>query len=444
MEQVDGMDLFTLVQTSPPLSIERVVHLLREIANGLRAAHRCGIVHRDLKPENVMVRALPEGEVVKILDFGIAAGVTTPGADGKRMTRVGMAIGTPAYMAPEQVDGDDPSPRFDIYALGVVGFELLTGRLPIEDDVPMRLMARKCNETAPRVDALREDVPPALADLIADCLQIDPDARPQSVEDVLDRLASVIPPQGPRRERDGPVVDGDASARTPATAPRQKAATPAHGPPPTTTRSRWLEVAVGSAIVVLGLGAVWAVAGRGGSGEASAAVSEATSSPKASPTDVSPGPPATEMPPSPIEHGEDPPTPASDATSSAPAVAHEEEAPSVAPAPASAPAPAPASAPPSPGFDAADGKPRTGAAAGGKHCATVRTRAEDARRAQDWQSLLRAAREAECWRSRAKRTKALTRAYMELGRFGDCVRAGRHSRDPDVERWVTLCERRAG
>lgn len=435
MERVDGVDLYSLANAEGPLAIDRVVHLLAEIAYGLRAAHRCGIVHRDLKAENVMVRSLPEGEVVKILDFGIAAGVTAPGPDGKRMTRPGMAIGTPEYMAPEQVDGDDPSPRFDIYAFGVVAFELLTGRLPIEDDVPMRLMARKCNEPARRVDEFRPDVPAVLVQLIDDCLQIDPEGRPQSMDEVLARLEPIAP------RVTGPAI---APARPAAKAPAAPPTIHATPPLPAPGDRRQRALVMGSVLVAAGLALAAWVAKRvdvPGEGSQASDLAPASTAPAATPNADAPTAKAavTDLAVEPAPK----PTPASRSSgdrASDPAPGGERPAAPVLVAAETGGTSARESAPTASGGPDTD--PR--GAVGSAHCAAVRARADDARRAHDWEGMLRAAREDACWKSRARRTKALTQAYMELGRFGECARAGRRSKDPDVERWVSLCERRAG
>ncbi|HVI04173.1 MAG TPA: serine/threonine-protein kinase, partial [Enhygromyxa sp.] len=189
MEFVDGRDLNSLLWAEGPLSLARACRLVRDTAFAVRAAHARGVIHRDLKLENVMVQSLPEGEVVKVLDFGIAAGVVTA---TQRATAAGMALGTPETMAPEQVDGKPPTVSFDIYALGVMLFELLTKRLPIEAEHPLMLMAIKQHQVAPRVASLRPEVSPALDQLIADSLEIDPSRRPPSCDAFLVRLNEVI------------------------------------------------------------------------------------------------------------------------------------------------------------------------------------------------------------------------------------------------------------
>ncbi len=135
MELVEGIDLGEVVEREGPLPVERVVAVVQQMAWALAAAHKLGIVHRDLKPENVMVTDVGGSDFVKIMDFGIAA-VTDPETrerlDRRQMTlSMGGIVGTPEYMAPEQVAGDPPDARTDIYALGVVTYFLLTGSMPI-------------------------------------------------------------------------------------------------------------------------------------------------------------------------------------------------------------------------------------------------------------------------------------------------------------------------
>src|SRR5690606_7898817 len=114
-----------------------------------------GIVHRDLKPENVMVSTSPDGDTVKVLDFGIAHAVAPLRA---RLTAPGTVMGTPEYMAPEQVRGDDAAPSFDLYALGVIGYEMLAGRVPIDGATSVEIMAKKSVDDPPSLAVARPDL----------------------------------------------------------------------------------------------------------------------------------------------------------------------------------------------------------------------------------------------------------------------------------------------
>lgn len=138
MEFVAGRALSEVIEKDGPLSTDRVVHILRQVCGALDEAHRLGIVHRDLKPENIILTdRAGETDFVKVLDFGIAA--RTESADAqkeKKLTQQGMVLGTPPYMSPEQFTGKSLDARSDVYSLGIMAYEMLTGRLPFEADTP--------------------------------------------------------------------------------------------------------------------------------------------------------------------------------------------------------------------------------------------------------------------------------------------------------------------
>src|SRR6187549_3757452 len=138
MEFLDGRPLNRVIQTEGALEPRRVANLLRQIAGSLDEAHRQGIIHRDLKPENVLlIERAGEKDVVKLVDFGIAA--RTESADREKeqkLTQQGMVLGTPPYMSPEQFTGKSLDLRSDIYSLGVLSYEMLTGKLPFDADTP--------------------------------------------------------------------------------------------------------------------------------------------------------------------------------------------------------------------------------------------------------------------------------------------------------------------
>jgi predicted Ser/Thr protein kinase len=157
-EYVEGATLRSLIAQGP-VSPERARSIATDIAGALAAAHDAGVIHRDLKPENVLIK--PDGSV-KVVDFGIAQ---VEGADASRLTRTGFALGTPAYMAPEQLLGGTVDPRADVYAWGVVFSEMLQGHHPLEGATS---------------DRAATPVRGALATLISRCLQPDPNARPNA------------------------------------------------------------------------------------------------------------------------------------------------------------------------------------------------------------------------------------------------------------------------
>jgi hypothetical protein len=134
MEYVDGRSLAALLEEDGPLAPARVVELLGQLCESLEEAHGKRIVHRDLKPENIMIVARPGGgELVKVLDFGIAKAIDDPGhAAGPVITSAGAIVGSPPYMSPEQFVAEELDARADVYALGVIGYEMLTGTRPFE------------------------------------------------------------------------------------------------------------------------------------------------------------------------------------------------------------------------------------------------------------------------------------------------------------------------
>ncbi|PRP92224.1 Serine/threonine-protein kinase StkP [Enhygromyxa salina] len=193
MEFLTGRNLFEEVQTVGPMPIPRARHVMRDVGRAIRAAHEVGIIHRDLKPDNVMLvdRGRDEGEVVKVLDFGISSSAER--AEGEqRLTTVGQALGTPEYMAPEQAKGHQADERFDIYALGVMFYELLTGDPPFHGTNVFEIVTRKTSEPAPSIGTKCEGMPAELVALIDDCLSLEPDDRPRTAQLFLARLEDVL------------------------------------------------------------------------------------------------------------------------------------------------------------------------------------------------------------------------------------------------------------
>ena len=195
MPYVEGESLRARLARGP-VSVSETIAILRDVSRALGYAHAHGVVHRDIKPDNVLL----SGGTAVVTDFGIAKAITasrTGAGDGATLTQLGTALGTPAYMAPEQVAGDpDIDSRVDLYALGCMAYELLTGRQPFADRTPQRVLAAHLSETMPAVTTLRADCPPALAQLIRRLTEKDPADRPQSAEEVLAALESVSTPTG--------------------------------------------------------------------------------------------------------------------------------------------------------------------------------------------------------------------------------------------------------
>lgn len=170
-EFVDGKSLRNLIETSAPLTPDEAVSLTRKIADGMAYCHQNGVIHRDLKPENILVTA--DGQPV-IMDFGLAL---TKGSHRVTYSNLSATMGTPDYMAPEQIEGQRGDQRTDIYALGTILYELLSGAVPFTGDSNMVIMAQHLNGTAPRLDRVNPAISSELAAIVAKCLSRDPDQR---------------------------------------------------------------------------------------------------------------------------------------------------------------------------------------------------------------------------------------------------------------------------
>ena len=186
MEYVPGGTLQTRLQEGP-LDLEEMIRLGAEIGDALENAHRGGFLHRDLKPANV---ALTTGGRPKLLDFGIARLLQGAGS-AAGLTQTGMVLGSIPYMAPEQLLGDADDARTDVYALGVVLFEMATGRRPFLKDRNEALMFEILNSAPPSVHSLRHDIPPEIDRLIASCLGKDVTQRPASAGQVSEALRRI-------------------------------------------------------------------------------------------------------------------------------------------------------------------------------------------------------------------------------------------------------------
>ncbi len=186
MELLDGMDMQTMVSDHGPLPANRVIYLLRQVCASLEEAHANGLVHRDIKPANIHVgRVGLKHDFVKVLDFGLVKSLSGDGALDSQTTQDGLTPGTPAYMPPEAVRGEPLDGRADIYALGCVGYFLLTGKMVFEADSGLKMIASHL-QTVPVPPSRRAgvNVPRELEDLLMRCLEKDPADRPAGADEV--------------------------------------------------------------------------------------------------------------------------------------------------------------------------------------------------------------------------------------------------------------------
>ncbi|HEY0512234.1 MAG TPA: protein kinase [Thermoanaerobaculia bacterium] len=215
LEYVQGRTL-TASLAGGPLDPPLAIRLAREIADGLAAAHAAGIVHRDLKAENVIVT--PSGHA-KILDFGLAQ-MRTRATDDILLTQHGVLLGTFHMMSPEQANGGETDERSDLFSLGILLYEMLTGRSPFRGGHPLEILKRVTSEHPPRPDALRPDVPPRLGDLVERLLAKAPGDRPQSAAEVVREL-DVIAGRAPDPSSEETVSDLPTGFLATAQAPTQ-------------------------------------------------------------------------------------------------------------------------------------------------------------------------------------------------------------------------------
>jgi tRNA A-37 threonylcarbamoyl transferase component Bud32/tetratricopeptide (TPR) repeat protein len=192
MTYVEGQSLRDKLAKEGELPIAEAVRILRDVVDALSEAHEKGVVHRDIKPDNVLLTK----HHALVTDFGVAKAVSEA-TGAHKLTTEGVALGTPAYMAPEQAAADPHiDHRADIYAVGVIAYELLTGRTPFVGNTQQALLAAHVTETPDPVTKYRESVPPSLAELVMKCLEKKAADRWQTAEELLPQLEALATPSG--------------------------------------------------------------------------------------------------------------------------------------------------------------------------------------------------------------------------------------------------------
>jgi serine/threonine protein kinase len=205
MELLHGEELTQRIDTEPRLSVEEAVQIVSDVLRGLNAIHEGGIVHRDLKPENIYLERDQDSIYPKILDFGIAKSIDrTRGASRRSVltTKEGLVVGTPEYMPPEQARGvRDLDARADVWSVGVIMFELLTGKLPFDEPSEAEVIIKVVTVDAPKAIDVNPDIPKSLSDIIAKALMRDRDQRyqtalemQQALQEATRAIESEVPP----------------------------------------------------------------------------------------------------------------------------------------------------------------------------------------------------------------------------------------------------------
>ena len=192
MEYLEGHTLHRAIREAGHFPEERAAHVARQICRALREAHSLGVIHRDLKPANIfLVEHGDESDFVKVLDFGLVKNVSE--TKGEDLTQTGLFMGSPKYMAPEQIRGDRVDARTDIYALGIILYEMVTGKVPFDRPNSVNILMAHVNEEAPPLRQMNPNIQisPQLEDTIARCMAKDVDQRLRSMDEVLAALKRI-------------------------------------------------------------------------------------------------------------------------------------------------------------------------------------------------------------------------------------------------------------
>ncbi len=195
MELVEGSTLRDFLNENGPLSVEQTIQFITPVLSALAAAHLIGIIHRDVKPENILISK--DGRI-KVADFGLARNMTM----AQTMTaESSVVLGSVSYLSPEQVQRGIADARSDVYAIGIVLFEMLLGKKPYDGETPIQIAYRHVNDRIPNVKELKSDVPEMIADLIFQATAPNPDQRPKDAEQLLSKVRDIQAKLDPKRRQ---------------------------------------------------------------------------------------------------------------------------------------------------------------------------------------------------------------------------------------------------
>lgn len=191
MELVEGQSLRDLIGESGKMNYLRVVNIVRQVCGAVEAAHQSGVIHRDLKPDNILIEAAQGVECVKVLDFGIAKLRETNRTDSF-LTQAGMIIGTPQYMSPEQCQGKQLDPRSDVYSIGILMYEMLSGEVPFDGETTLQVVYNQLHLPPRPLTELSPQIPVLLARVVLRALAKEPEKRQSSALELSDELKLAV------------------------------------------------------------------------------------------------------------------------------------------------------------------------------------------------------------------------------------------------------------
>jgi serine/threonine-protein kinase len=195
MELVEGSTLRDYLNEKGSLTVEQTFQLITPVLSALSAAHRIGIIHRDIKPENILISK--DGRI-KVADFGLARNITM----GQTMTaESSVVLGSVSYLSPEQVQRGVADARSDIYAVGIVLFEMLTGSKPYSGETPIQIAYRHVNDRIPNIQTIKSEIPASIAELVYEATAPNPDQRPKNAEELLNKLKEIQAKIDPKRRQ---------------------------------------------------------------------------------------------------------------------------------------------------------------------------------------------------------------------------------------------------